>query len=138
MGSDNHKYGDIINLPHHVSKTHPPMDIMDRAAQFSPFAALTGYKEAAEETRRLTQPKIQLDETQKELLDIELHKLEAGLLQKTVVTVTYFIPDQKKDGGVYHTVSGTVRKIDHYRRILCIENKEEIPVENIIDITSEH
>lgn len=96
MGSDNHKYDDIINLPHHVSKTHPPMDIMDRAAQFSPFAALTGYKEAAEETRRLTQPKIQLDETQKELLDIELHKLEAGLLQKTVVTVTYLFQTKRR------------------------------------------
>lgn len=68
MGSDNHKYDDIINLPHHVSKTHPPMDIMDRAAQFSPFAALTGYKEAAEETRRLTSQRFSLTKHRKSCL----------------------------------------------------------------------
>ena len=92
------KYDDMIDLPHHVSKTHPPMDIMDRAAQFSPFAALTGYEAAAEETRRLTQPKIELDESEKELLDIRLHDLETQFSQRPEITITYFIPDTQKRG----------------------------------------
>ena len=78
----NHKYDDIINLPHHVSKTHPPMDIMDRAAQFSPFAALTGYEAAVKETGRLTQPKIELDESEKQLLNEKLQLLEKNLTMR--------------------------------------------------------
>ena len=128
------KYDDMIDLPHHVSKTHPPMDIMDRAAQFSPFAALTGYEAAAEETRRLTQPKIELDESEKELLDIRLHDLEAQFSQRPEITITYFVPDTKKEGGAYHTFTGNVTKIDHTSRSLTLANGEIIPIENIYDI----
>ena len=109
--SHSHKYDDIINLPHHVSKTHPPMDMMERAAQFSPFAALTGYEAAAKETGRLTQPRIELDESEKEVLDQQLHKLEAAFPKTPSAAFTYFIPDVRKEGGTYRTVSGKIRKI---------------------------
>ena len=128
------KYDDIINLPHPVSKTHPPMDIMDRAAQFSPFAALTGYEAAAEEAGRLTQPKIELDESEKALLDIRLHDLEAQLFLHPMAVITCFIPDARKEGGAYCTLTGKITKIDHTRKSLTLETGESIPIENIYDI----
>ena len=132
--SHSHKYDDIINLPHHVSKTHPPMDMMERAAQFSPFAALTGYEAAAKETGRLTQPRIELDESEKEVLDQQLHKLEAAFPKTPSAAFTYFIPDVRKEGGTYRTVSGKIRKIDSYRRMIILESGEQIPIEEIINI----
>ena len=132
--SHSHKYDDIINLPHHVSKTHPPIDMMERAAQFSPFAALTGYEAAAKETGRLTQPRIELDESEKEVLDQQLHKLEAAFPKTPSAAFTYFIPDVRKEGGTYRTVSGKIRKIDPYRRMIILESGEHIPIEEIINI----
>ena len=132
--SHSHKYDDIINLPHHVSRTHSPMDMMERAAQFSPFAALTGYEDAAKETRRLTHPRIELDESEKEVLDQQLHKLEAAFPKTPSVAFTYFIPDVRKEGGTYRTVSGKIRKIDSYRRMIILESGEQIPIEEIINI----
>ena len=132
--SHSHKYDDIINLPHHVSQNHPPMDMMERAAQFSPFAALTGYEAAAKETGRLTQPRIELDESEKELLDLQIHKLEAVFPENPSATFTYFIPDARKEGGTYRTVSGKIRKIDPYRRIIHLESGEQIFMEEIINI----
>ena len=132
--SHSHKYDDIINLPHHVSRTHSPMDMMERAAQFSPFAALTGYEDAAKETRRLTQPRIELDESEKEVLDQQLHKLEAAFPETPSAAFTYFIPDIRKEGGTYRTVSGKIRKIDSYRRMIILESGEQIPIEEIINI----
>ena len=132
--SHSHKYDDIINLPHHVSRTHSPMDMMERAAQFSPFAALTGYEDAAKETRRLTHPRIELDESEKEVLDQQLHKLEAAFPETPSAAFTYFIPDVRKEGGTYRTVSGKIRKIDSYRRMIILESGEQIPIEEIINI----
>ena len=132
--SHSHKYDDIMDLPHHVSKTHPPMDMMERAAQFSPFAALTGYEAAAKETGRLTQPRIELDESEKELLDQQIQKLEAAFPKNPSAAFTYFIPDARKEGGTYRTVSGKIRKIDPYRRIIFLESGEQIPMEEIINI----
>ena len=132
--SHSHKYDDIINLPHHVSRTHSPMDMMERAAQFSPFAALTGYEDVAKETRRLTQPRIELDESEKEVLDQQLHKLEAAFPETPSAAFTYFIPDIRKEGGTYRTVSGKIRKIDSYRRMIILESGEQIPIEEIINI----
>ena len=123
-----------MDLPHHVSKTHPPMDMMERAAQFSPFAALTGYEAAAKETGRLTQPRIELDESEKELLDQRIHKLEAAFPKSPTAAFTYFIPDARKEGGTYRTVSGKIRKIDPYRRLIFLESGEQIPMEEIINI----
>ena len=123
-----------MDLPHHVSKTHPPMDMMERAAQFSPFAALTGYEAAAKETGRLTQPRIELDESEKELLDQRIHKLEAAFPKSPTAAFTYFIPDAKKEGGTYRTVSGKICKIDPYRRLIFLESGEQIPMKEIINI----
>ena len=132
--SQSHKYDDIINLPHHVSKSHPPMEIMDRAAQFSPFSALTGYEAAAKETQRLTQPRIELDESEKLLLDKKFHQLEAELSLKSVISVTCFVPDKRKEGGAYITVSGKVSKIDYYKKNIQMESGEILPLDDIIDI----
>lgn len=131
---ESHKYDDIINLPHHVSGSHPQMDIMDRAAQFSPFAALTGYESAAKETQRLTQPKVELDESEKQLLNEKFHQLEAELSKAPVITVTYFVPDKRKEGGAYLTISGKVKKIDYFKKTLQMEQGEQLPFDDISDI----
>ena len=128
------KYGDMLYMTYPFQTDRPRMNRADRAAQFSPFAALTGYEAAAEETRRLTQPKIELDESEKELLDIRLHDLETQFSQRPEITITYFIPDTKKEGGAYHTFTGNITKIDHTRRSLILANGEIIPIENIYDI----
>ena len=132
--SQSHKYDDIINLPHHVSKSHPPMEIMDRAAQFSPFSALTGYEAAAKETQRLTQPRIELDDSEKLLLDKKFHQLEAELSLNPVISVIYFVPDKRKEGGAYITVSGKVSKIDYYKKNIQMESGEILSLDDIIDI----
>ena len=104
-------YEDIIHLPHHVSETHPRMSRLNRAAQFSPFAALTGYGAAIQEAGRLTDRKIQLDEDSQAVLDRKLAILREQLSKHPEVAVTYFQPDGKKDGGAYASFSGQVKKI---------------------------
>ena len=99
MKADEHKYDDIIHLPHHVSKRHPQMSLQNRAAQFSPFAALTGHEDAIRETARQTDSFAELDEDRKELLNRQLQFIKAMLAQKPECEITYFQPDQKKDGG---------------------------------------
>lgn len=102
-------YSDIIHLPHHVSKTHPQMSMHDRAAQFSPFAALTGYDSAILETARLTEEKIILNEDLQELLDIQFQQLLEHLSEKPLISITFFCPDKRKQGGSYVSISGTVK-----------------------------
>ena len=109
------RYDDIINLPHHVSTKHPHMAPIDRAAQFSPFAALTGHDEAIKETARLTDERMELDENRKELLDARLQLLREHLGEKPTVTFTFFEPDERKSGGAYVTVTGSVKKIEERR-----------------------
>ena len=125
------KYDDIINLPHHVSETHPQMPVEDRAAQFAPFAALTGYGDAIRETARVTDKKIQIDEEQKEILDHELQMLINHPGESPEITVTYFLPDEKKEGGSYRNFTGKLKKVDPYRKILFMEDGTEIPIEDI-------
>ena len=103
------EYADIINLPHHVSKTRPKMSMHDRAAQFSPFAALTGYDAAIKETARWTDEKIDLDETSKVSLDEKLLFIMSRLAEKPVVTITYFKKDDRKDGGTYEVIEGCIK-----------------------------
>lgn len=133
MGKDIHEYDDIINLPHYQSATRPHMSVHDRAAQFSPFAALTGYEAAVSETARLTEGKIELDEDAKAALDEKL-----GFLQESArgqqVSITYFQPDVRKAGGAYLSVSGTIKKIDSYERVIALEDGTLIPVDDILDI----
>lgn len=128
-------YEDIIDLPHHVSETHPPMSIYDRAAQFSPFAALTGHGDAIRETGRLTERRIELDENSRELLDEKLHLAVSRISEHPAIVVTYFVPDGKKDGGRYVTVSGQMKKIDEYDRAVILTDGTRIPVREILDIS---
>ena len=128
------RYDDIINLPHHVSTTHTPMPVADRAAQFSPFAALTGYEDAIDETARLTQDWIELDENEKERLNEKFQQIREQLPMHPQVIFTYFEPDQKKQGGAYLTVEGRVKKIDEYRGVFILEDGREVLIESIVDV----
>ena len=129
------KYDDIIDLPHHISKKHPQMSLEARAAQFAPFAALTGYDDAVKETARLTNERIDLDEEAKMMLDAKLQVIREQLSEKPLVTITYFVPDAKKYGGKYVTTNGNVKKIDDYKHLIILDNSLEIPIDEIIDIT---
>lgn len=131
------KYDDIIDLPHFVSKKYPQMSIRDRAAQFSPFAALTGYDAEIKEATRLTDKRIELDEDVLDKLNERLYILWKVLDDGSVdpeVRITYFEKDLRKDGGRYITLSGRVKKIHEYRNVVIFEDGTEIPVHDIIDI----
>lgn len=160
------QYEAMLYLKRPISRNHPPMDIMDRAAQFSPFAALTGYGDAVKETARQTERKQELDEYEKAALDEQLHELEALILGRRLsgdcaaepqaaesqvaeprgvgaeprpqVTITYFVPDEHKEGGAYRTITGTVKKIDYYARRIIMENEtqdgEVVPVDDIMKL----
>ena len=127
-------YEDIINLPHHTSKKYPRMSLEARSAQFAPFAALTGYDEVLIETARLTNERVEIDETIKVIIDSKLQIIKEHIMQKPLITFMYFVPDLKKDGGKYVTVTGNVKKIDEYRNVLILEDKTEIPISEIIEI----
>ena len=129
------KYEDIINMPHHVSKKHPQMTLYERSAQFAPYAALTGHGDAIKETGRLTSARIELDEEEKEILDRKMQNIFNNFNKITKVTFTYFIPDSKKDGGKYETITDEIKKIDTYKKIIILENNTEIPINEIIDIS---
>ena len=133
MAKNIHEYDDIINLPHHQSLTRPHMTNHDRAAQFSPFAALTGHEDAVKETARLTEGKLQLDEDAKAALDEKLRfLLESGNRQQA--TITYFEPDNKKAGGAYLSVTGCIKRINGIERIITMEDGTVIPMDDILDI----
>ena len=127
-----HEYDDIIDLPHHVSADRPRMPMIDRAAQFSPFAALTGYDAAIAETARLTDAKKELSEEQKEALGRQLRALRSRLKTAPQVSVTYFVPDGRKSGGAYETLSGQARKVDEYRGVLEMSDGTAIPFDDIL------
>lgn len=131
-------YEDILELPHPVSKTHPQMPRGDRAAQFAPFAALTGYEEAVKEAARFTEEKMILDEDSKEQLDWKLRCLQEKVKEKPTITVTYFLEDEKKKGGKYVTVTGVLKKMDSYTHQFVLENGEEIPLEDIVSLEFEN
>ena len=135
--SKSSKYDKIINLPHHVSSTRPHMSMIDRAAQFSHFAALTGYDAAVKETARLTEQKIELDEYEKVALDQRILLLQDHLKEHPEVTITYFVPDERKDGGKYVSITGAVKKIDTYEKQIVLMDKSKIPIENILNMDGE-
>ncbi len=128
------QYDDIIHLPHHVSTRHPQMTAADRAAQFSPFAALTGYEAAIAETARLTERKPELDENKKEELDIKLQMIREHLSMKPEAAITYFVPDSRKAGGSYLQVSGIVKKVDEREHLIIMEDGTSIPFHEIYEI----
>lgn len=127
-------YQDILYLPHHVSEIHRPMPRGSRAAQFAPFAALTGYGEAIGETVRQTDDCIALDEDEKDMLDRKLQILHASLAEKPLIRVTYFLPDERKAGGAYFHVSGNVERLDIQKRILVLADRTAIPLERICSL----
>lgn len=133
------KYEDIINLPHHISKKHPQMTIESRAAQFAPFAALVGYEDAVEETARLTTKRIELNEEEKNILDMKLQMLKEQMHVQIYpeISVMYFVPDLKKEGGKYIKISGTIKKIDEYKQLLILDDKTQIPISEIISIVGD-
>ena len=130
------KYDSIIELPHHVSQKRPQMSMHDRAAQFSPFAALTGYDEAVHETARLTDSKIELSEEELQALNMKYNALIEQLDEQPEVKFLYFVPDEKKTGGSYVTVTGIVRKVDKFKRVIILQSGETIQMDNVIDISS--
>ena len=131
------QYDDIIALPHHVSKKRPQMPLGDRAAQFSPFAALTGHEAAIRETARLTAEKIELTEDAKAALDAKQSLLCKVIASHPVITVTYFEHDEKKAGGEYATFKASLKEIDTYNRTLVFDGGTHIPVCDVLDIESD-
>lgn len=134
---DEHRYDDIINLPHHVSKKHPPMSLLNRAAQFSPFAALTGHSEAVRETARLTDSFIELGEDRKRQLDEQLQRIRENLEREPEIEAVYFQPDDKKDGGAYVTVCGRVKRISEYERRIIFTDGTSLPIDYLFSIKGE-
>ena len=132
-----HQYDDIINLPHHVSATRPQMSMINRAAQFSPFAALTGYDAAIRETGRLTDSRIELSEDSRADLDRKQQLLSDRLAEHPEVSVTYFVPDGKKAGGAYVTVTGNVKKLDDFQRLMVLTDGTVVPVDEILALESD-
>ncbi len=128
------KYDDIISLPHPVSKTHPPMPRAERAAQFSSFAALSGYEEAVEESARLTEMRTELDRDALEALDGTVRALRAELDAQPAIEVRFFVPDERKAGGRYETLRGRVKKIDEYASLLILANGKKIPLGDVVSI----
>ena len=117
-------YDDIINLPHHVSERHPHMPVSDRAAQFAPFAALTGYGDVIKETARLTETRPELSEDEKARMDQTLRAVLNAQGENAGIVVTYFVPDARKSGGAYRRAAGKLRRVDEAEDTLILEIPE--------------
>ena len=131
------KYQDILYLARPVSKVHQPMSKSNRAAQFSPFAALTGYEDAVQETARLTTNKITLSEDQIQIINSVLNEISQYLPDSPYVQITYFEPDKRKQGGSYQQISGTIKKIDDIYGMVIMKGNIRIPVHQIVHISIE-
>jgi hypothetical protein len=132
--NDEHKYDDIINLPHYVSRKRAHMSLHDRAAQFAPFAALTGHQESIQETARLTDDKIELDNGQIEKINELLYEISNNISQRRKVAVTYFKSDELKNGGSYLTDIGIVKKINSNEKYVIMESGMKIFMDNIVEL----
>lgn len=130
-------YDDMIHLPHHVSEKHPRMSAADRAAQFAPFAALTGHSAAIQETARLTDRRIDLDDGAKAVLDRKQCALAAIISEQPEVSVTWFEPDERKAGGRYVTTIGRLQKTDSHARVLVLTDGTRIPLDDILALESD-
>lgn len=134
--SDIHDYDDIINLPHHVSKTHPHMSLADRAAQFSPFAALTGYEEAIKEAGRIVDEKIELSEEEKEEINRQLNYLNEHKKDNIQITITYFLKDMKKNGGSYRQITSNLKRLDEIEKTILLADNTILRIDDIRKIQS--
>lgn len=133
----NKRYEQIIHQKHHVSRSHPRMARIDRAAQFAPFAALTGYEAAVEETARLTDEKIELEEDALAILNMRLQILQENESRHPKITATYFLPDKKKSGGAYVTEAGQLKRIDETEQMLLLTDSRQIAISDIYSIESD-
>ncbi len=129
-----HKYDDIINIPYEKSRKHPHMSLYARSAQFAPFAALTGYEDAVQETGRLTNERIELSEELKVNIDSKLQYLRENIAQKQEVSFTFFVPDSRKSGGAYITKQGIIKKFDELEQIIILADQSQIPINEIISV----
>ena len=127
-------YEDIIDLPHHVSRTRQPMSRINRAAQFAPFAALTGFEDCTDEAARLTSYKPELTEAMQNELNDKMHILNERITETPCITVTHFIPDTLKEGGSVAVYSGSVRRIDDFERRIIFTDRTELEFDNILSI----
>ena len=134
--SDIHDYDDIINLPRHVSKTHPHMSLADRAAQFSPFAALTGYEEAIKEAGRIVDEKIELSEEEKEEINRQLNYLNEHKKDNIQITITYFLKDMKKNGGSYRQITSNLKRLDEIGKTILLADNTILRIDDIRKIQS--
>lgn len=128
------KYKDIINLPHHISSKHPQMSLYERSAQFAPFSALIGYDDVIKEEGRLTDERIEINEETKALLDLKLHIIAEKISEEPLISITYFIKDEKKSGGKYVTLEDKIRKIDTQKHYIIMITGKHIPIDDIIDM----
>ena len=131
------EYDDLIYLPHPVSRKHPPMSAMDRAAQFSPFSALTGYEAVLREAGRLTDSRAELSEYSRDILDQKQKILLDAAPTYPEITITYFIPDRRKQGGAYGTLKGNLKRIDLARRVIILLDGTEVSLDDVADIQCE-
>ena len=130
-------YDDIAGLHHHISTAHPPMPMADRAAQFSPFAALTSYHAAIREAARFTDEKAELDENAKALLDEKMQMIRQNIQSRPKASVLYFLPDKTKAGGAYMQADGRVKNIDSLHRSLLMQDGASIPIDDIVSLEVE-
>ena len=131
------KYDTIINLPYNGVKNHTKMTLEERSAQFAPFAALTGYDGQIKEKARITNERIEIDEDIKALLDTKIQIIKENISNDSKVEITYFVPDNKKNGGEYVSIIDIVREIDNFNRFIVMENNIKIPINEIIDINGD-
>ena len=130
-------YEDIVDLPHHVSRKHPQPTVADRAARFAPFAAITGYEEMVLEEARVTDDRIEMDESSKAALNEKLNMILEFIDEQPEVSITYFEPDMRKAGGAYVTVTGTVKRIDEYEHLVIMTDGKKINIDEIYNLQSE-
>ena len=133
----NEIYDDIIDLPHHVSPTRPRMSMRDRAAQFAPFSALTGYDDTVAEVERLTEKRVLLDEYQLEVIDREINYLLENIEKDLTVYISYFAPDSKKDGGRYIDKKGVVSEVNEYERSITFDDGTKVQIDDILSLRVE-
>lgn len=129
------KYDDIIDLPHHVSKTRKPMSLYNRAAQFAPFAALTGYDDAIEETARLTETKVELSDELKNDLNQKINFIKNNIKVHPEIIIKYFVRDNKKSGGTYKSLTSIIKKVDDFNKCLIFADNTNVYFDDIISIT---
>ena len=132
--TDLHDYSDIIDLPHHISAEHPQMKVADRAAQFAPFAALTGHNDAIEETARITDGKPELSEYELEILNDKFKIISQNIHKQKEITVSYFVPDTRTEGGKINTHTRIIRRINEVEKKLIFDDGKEIFIEMITDL----